>query len=663
MCNTKVDEGLFRSYATYASTPQAMFLNDNETAIDLLQYEPIAKCVVALVEGTGAAPITIGLHGDWGAGKSSVLVMVEAAMQGRNSVLCLRFNGWTFQGFEDAKVAMLQSIVSEIEKARPGQVVLKQKAVALLKRINWLKVAKKAGGLGFNLVTGLPSPDQISDLTGIAKTLVAKGRAALTDTDAEGIMTASEGFLKEAEEPPANVPMEISQFREDFKSLLAEAKIQQLVILVDDLDRCLPNTVIETLEAIRLFLFVENSAFVIAVDEAMVEYAVRQHFPDLPSSVSASNYARNYLEKLIQVPLRIPALGPAETRTYVALLLLEKQLPGSRAFAPYLSLARELLAQPWKSHGLDRSAVEAKLGNVPKEAENALTLAAQVTPLLTEGTKGNPRQVKRFLNALILRERIAEARGFLKDIQRPALAKLMLLERFAPEAYDQIVVALGSATDGKLPELARMEGKREEAKAAEMSNGGGTKVRETEESFADWAENTVLTGWLRLEPKMGELDLRPYVFVTRDKRTFSGAAASLGSLAPLFERLAAGGITVSRAKADVAKLKEGEARLLFNALREAVLNRDELKDKPREAEGIALLAASHRFLQGLLVEMLAGRTPEKLGAWAASGWNDAMSEAKARSEFVVLLKKWSAQDDNKPLKVTAKMTLTIYEKA
>lgn len=76
-------------------SPQAMFLNDNETAVDLLQYEPIAKCVVALVEGTGAAPITIGLHGDWGAGKSSVLVMVEAAMQGRDSVLCLRFNGWT----------------------------------------------------------------------------------------------------------------------------------------------------------------------------------------------------------------------------------------------------------------------------------------------------------------------------------------------------------------------------------------------------------------------------------------------------------------------------------------------------------------------------------------------------------------------------------------
>lgn len=639
-----------------------MFLNDNETAVDLLQYEPIAKSVVALVEGTGAAPITIGLHGDWGAGKSSVLAMVEAAMQGREFVLCLRFNGWTFQGFEDAKVAMLQSIVGEIAKARPGHVVLKQKAVALLKRINWLKVAKKAGGLGFTLATGLPSPDQISDLTGIAKGLVAKGRAALTGGDAESMMSAAEGFLKEAEEPPGDVPMEISRFREDFKSLLAEAKIKQLVILVDDLDRCLPNTVIETLEAIRLFLFVENSAFVIAVDEAMVEYAVRQHFPDLPSIISASSYARNYLEKLIQVPLRIPALGPAETRTYVALLLLEKQLPDAKAFAPYLALARELLAQPWKNHGLDRSAVEARLGSVPNEAESALTLAAQVTPLLTEGTKGNPRQVKRFLNALILRERIADARGFLQDIQRPALAKLMLLERFAPQAYDQLVAALAAAAEGKLPELARLEGKREEPKGAELGNGGSAKTHEAEESFADWPESPVLVGWLRLEPKLGELDLRPYVFITRDKRAFSGAAASLGSLAPLFERLAAGGITVSRAKVDVTKLKEGEARLLFNALREAVLNRDDLKEKPREVEGIALLAATHRFLQSQVVEMLAGRMHEKLGAWAASGWNDAMSEAKARGEFVVLLKKWCAQDENKPLKATAKMTLSVYEK-
>ena len=60
-------------------------------------------------------------------------------------------------------------------------------------------------------------------------------------------------------------------FREEFKELLEEADIDRLVVLVDDLDRCLPATSIETLEAIRLFLFVPRAAFVIAADEGMIE--------------------------------------------------------------------------------------------------------------------------------------------------------------------------------------------------------------------------------------------------------------------------------------------------------------------------------------------------------------------------------------------------------
>ena len=53
----------------------------------------------------------------------------------------------------------------------------------------------------------------------------------------------------------------------------------------------------------------------------MIEYAVRKHFPDLPETTGPRDYARNYLEKLIQVPFRIPALGETETRIYATLLL------------------------------------------------------------------------------------------------------------------------------------------------------------------------------------------------------------------------------------------------------------------------------------------------------------------------------------------------------
>jgi hypothetical protein len=43
-----------------------MFLNDQETDVDLLYYEAIAKTVVKLIRSNPETPITVGVHGDWG---------------------------------------------------------------------------------------------------------------------------------------------------------------------------------------------------------------------------------------------------------------------------------------------------------------------------------------------------------------------------------------------------------------------------------------------------------------------------------------------------------------------------------------------------------------------------------------------------------------------
>src|SRR5690606_32344771 len=106
--------------------------------------------------------------------------------------------------------------------------------------------------------------------------------------------------------------------------LIETSKVDQVVILVDDLDRCLPKSVIEILEAIRLFLFVEGTTFVISADERMIEYAVREHFPNLPASYN--DYTKNYLEKLIQIPIRIPFLNQLQTGNYIKFLMLQNHL-------------------------------------------------------------------------------------------------------------------------------------------------------------------------------------------------------------------------------------------------------------------------------------------------------------------------------------------------
>lgn len=143
-----------------------MLLTDNETKVDLLNNEAIAATVVDLLRSKPDRPVTIGVHGDWGAGKSSVLEMIEAGLAGHEGVLCLKFNGWRFQGFEDAKIALIEGIVTGLLEKRPNLTKATGAVKNLFRRIDWLKVAKKAGGLALTAFTGIPSGDHVRAVIG-----------------------------------------------------------------------------------------------------------------------------------------------------------------------------------------------------------------------------------------------------------------------------------------------------------------------------------------------------------------------------------------------------------------------------------------------------------------------------------------------------------------
>lgn len=304
------------------SKTKLLFLSDHETSVDLLYYESIARTIVNFIRQSPELPLTVGVHGDWGAGKSSILKMVSGAFESQEGTLCIWFNGWTFEGFEDAKTVVIETLVTELKRARPTSTKVADAAKKVLRRVDWLKVAQKAGGLALTAATGIPSPDLVSSLVGAVKAFAAKPADHLSIADAKSVLENASGFLKAAEHEHDGVPEQVHKFREEFQELLDAADITQLVVLIDDLDRCLPETAIATLEAIRLFLHVPKTAFVVAADEAMIEYSVRRHFPELPiPAAGMTSYARSYLEKLVQVPFRVPALGLAETRAYVTLLL------------------------------------------------------------------------------------------------------------------------------------------------------------------------------------------------------------------------------------------------------------------------------------------------------------------------------------------------------
>ena len=555
-----------------------MIVADNETAIDLLYYEAIARTVVRLVVEKSDEPLSVGVHGDWGAGKSSVLMMVEEAFEGNERVLCVRFNGWLFQGFEDAKAVLIETIVDELLRKRSKRDKVTDQAKKVLRRVDWMKVARKASSYGISLATGIPLPETIKDLGVAARAVVAKGGESATAENLATLVGVSNDFLREVEEDSA--PEQMHAFREEFEELLKRADVDRLVVLVDDLDRCLPEIAIETLEAIRLFLFVPRAAFVIAADEGMIEYAVRQHFPDLPVTTGPATYARNYLEKLIQVPFRLPSLGYAETRIYVTLLLVLNECgEESDTFSKIVGLAREVLRRPWKGPGLNRKTIGDVLGPVPDAVERALELSGRIAPILADGARGNPRQIKRFINTMMLRLAIAEERGFRDELNISVLAKIMLAERFAPELYDAI--ARGSANTGASEDLSALEAVVLQELSGELetkSADGKSKKPSMGASLPDWPNLEWAKQWVAIEPPLAVHDLRPYVFVTRDRRRVFGAVASLGELDELIVKLQGPPLQVKQASAEVARLQTLEAEQVFDALRANVRDAEDLAE-------------------------------------------------------------------------------------
>ena len=200
-----------------------MIVADNETSVDLLYYGAIARTVVRLVGEKSDEALSVGVHGDWGAGKSSVLMMVEEAFEDNERVLCVRFNGWLFQGFEDAKAVLIETIVDELLRKRSKHDKVADQAKKVLRRVDWMKVARKASSYGISLATSISHPETVKDLSAAVRAVVAKGGEGATAENLATLVGDSNDFLRQVEEDSA--PEQMHASRKEFEELLERAEV------------------------------------------------------------------------------------------------------------------------------------------------------------------------------------------------------------------------------------------------------------------------------------------------------------------------------------------------------------------------------------------------------------------------------------------------------
>ncbi|ASJ95633.1 Qat anti-phage system ATPase QatA [Shewanella marisflavi] len=630
-----------------------MLWPDNESKVDLLNYQAISSAIIKLLSDTSRLPVSVGVHGDWGAGKSSILAMLENSYQDDESTVCIRFNSWLFQGLEDAQTALMQQITSDLIKKRGKVEGFKQQANDFLDRIDWFKSFKTVANWGATVFSGIPTPSAIQDVSqGLDK--LKESVTNLSKDDIESGLSALQDVIGK---PKAKrVVKEISDFRNEYNKLLKAAKIERLVVLVDDLDRCLPETAIATLEAMKLFLFMPNTAFIVAADETMIEYSVRRHFPKLSEEVGGAAYTRNYLEKLIQVPFRIPALSENETSIYLSLLISQNVLKADEAqFESVLSFARQSLKEPWKKSAISVQKIEELTGKtLSSEDKELFLMASQIAPVLTDGTKGNPRQIKRFLNAFMTRILVADGAGYKDAIKDSVLIKLMILERFNQKAYEQLRKDSLNGDEGVSRALREQE---KNIEPQETDPDAKDKVIKAKVAPIFDIENDFwLSQWVRMEPQLGDVDLTPYLFLTREKVKYIGLSQGSELVERLIRILLGSKLEVAAATKLLEQISDDDAENVMDVLLDKISSNAGVKSPPGFA-GAQELSKRFNHLQLKLLQTLNALPENKLGTWAPVGWDGVNLTPDARSYLDEMLQKWSQSTENAMLAKVVNTTL------
>ena len=116
---------------------------DSEAEIDFLDFDYLIGVLKDIIDNEDLLPATIGVYGDWGSGKSSLIRLAMNDFEENKNIVCLNFNAWLFESYEDAKTSLLGSILDKIceEKTRVEKAT--EIVEALYKSIDKLKLFKK----------------------------------------------------------------------------------------------------------------------------------------------------------------------------------------------------------------------------------------------------------------------------------------------------------------------------------------------------------------------------------------------------------------------------------------------------------------------------------------------------------------------------------------
>lgn len=318
-------------------------------------------------------PVTIGLYGSWGSGKSW---MIEGLKQDLKNTNCLTlvFDAWKYRHEKNLVLPILYKLSKDYLQDKPEL----QKSI---------KRVISAVGLS---------------ATNIALKLATQGAVGLSEIK-EALDTAEQGETKFDKYSDQIESLEI-QYKKVTGGILKEQNKEKLVIFIDNLDRCLPDTVVNLLEDISSFLSIRDVSciYVLVMDKINVIKAINNRYKDFDG--------RQYLEKIVQIPLKMPSS--------------EREDEGTLCY---------FLKRYKKAKGIETNS---KSRDGRDQIYTALKEAVQ--EVFVSGYLVNPRRAEHVVNKFITLEKLATFRIEHTPQDVPLALFLILLAEFHQTVYDTL---------------------------------------------------------------------------------------------------------------------------------------------------------------------------------------------------------------------------------
>jgi hypothetical protein len=397
-------------------------ISDDPTVEDQLGFNAAAELIASTIAKIPMAntPWTVGIFGEWGSGKTSFLKMVDMELSKEPfGIRPIWFNAWKYSREENLWSALLQTVLDQVRVSGPAWrrpwVALRVWFTTLDVRAGSWEMAKKltvlairlalvAVGVALFYAAAVKSVNPIVDAVARAFPGQQTFREAVTSRwgqatiAAAALLVSKPDFLWKIFDTKLGIDFSkfshrrsyrekiafLDEFNAELRKLLKVAsRDKPIVIVIDDLDRCLPEQTLQILESVKLFLDVRGCVFLLAVDRDVVERAIATKYKDFRPE-DMMRLGETYFEKVVQLALALPPTPPDAAKAFLRQTTTD---PDAHACAP----------------------------------------------ILIAGPAFNPRRVKRNLQTFLFLKAFADGSG--RALVSPVLAKLVIIQAHYRQLY------------------------------------------------------------------------------------------------------------------------------------------------------------------------------------------------------------------------------------